>query len=319
MTYTVTTRGIRKSYGGHVVLDGVDLAVETGTVYALLGPNGAGKTTMVSILSTLTRPDGGNAMVAGHDLHGDPDGVRRSISLTGQYAAVDEVLTAEENLQMMARLLHLSRRQARSRTEELLTRFDLLAARDKRVKTFSGGMRRRLDLAISLISRPTLVFLDDPTTGLDPRSREQVWSTVRGLVADGTTIFLTTQYLEEADRLADQIAMLDHGRIVAEGTADELKSSLAGEVARLEFADDTTFAYAVASLGRPACDESGDRAVEVPTDGTAEHVRELLARLADAGAPVQRLSLHRPSLDDVFLSLTSQTATTLTTSKETVR
>ncbi|MGH3424154.1 MAG: ATP-binding cassette domain-containing protein [Nocardioidaceae bacterium] len=318
MTYTVTASGIRKAYGSHVVLDGVDLAVETGTVFALLGPNGAGKTTMVNILSTLVRPDAGVAVIAGHDLLTDGGGVRRSIGLTGQYAAVDEVLTAEENLIMMGRLLHLSRPQARRRTEELLAEFDLTDARDRRVKVLSGGMRRRVDLAISLINRPSLVFLDEPTTGLDPRSREQVWTTVRGLVAGGTTIFLTTQYLEEADRLADRIAMLDDGRIVAQGSADELKSSLAGEVARFEFADGTAFEHAVDSLGSHVHAEEPDRlTVEVPTDGTAEQIRVLLSRFEQEGAPVHKMSLHRPSLDDVFLSLTDRTHAV--GQKETVR
>ncbi len=217
MTYTVTATGLRKAYGDHVVLGDIDLAVTKGSVFSLLGPNGAGKTTLVRILATLLAPDAGTATVAGHDLVTDPLGVRKVISLTGQYAAVDEVLTAEENLHMMAQLRHLPRKAARQRVEDLLVEFDLVEARSRRVGTFSGGMTRRLDLAISMIERPELLFLDEPTTGLDPRSREQVWGTVRRLVDDGVTILLTTQYLEEADQLADRIAVLDGGSIVAEG------------------------------------------------------------------------------------------------------
>ncbi|WP_024792893.1 ATP-binding cassette domain-containing protein [Tomitella biformata] len=306
MTYAIRATGIRKAYGDRVVLDGVDLTVETGTIFALLGPNGAGKTTMVNILATLARPDAGQATVAGHELLADPVGVRRSISLTGQYAAVDELLTAEENLVMMARLHRYPRAKARARAAELLVEFDLAEHAGRRVKAFSGGLRRRLDLAVSLVNRPTLVFLDEPTTGLDPRSREQVWATARGLVAAGTTVFLTTQYLEEADRLADRIAMLDGGRIVVEGTADELKSSLAGEIVRLEFDASATFERARRVLGARvsgAPDESR-RTLEVATDGTAERVRVLLADLSAAGAAAASISLHRPSLDDVFLALT---------------
>ena len=229
MTYTVKAEGICKAFGGTQVLDGVDLAVETGTVLALLGPNGAGKSTLVRILATLVKPDAGTAVVNGHDLRADPVGVRRSISLTGQYAAVDEVLTGWENLLMMGRLQHLPRAAARQRAEELLAAFDLTDAAGKRVKVYSGGMRRRLDLAVSMITRPPLLFLDEPTTGLDPRSRKQLWDVVRGLTAQGVTILLTTQYLEEADQLADVVAVLHHGRIVAQGTPAELKSGAASE------------------------------------------------------------------------------------------
>jgi ABC-2 type transport system ATP-binding protein len=234
MPYTIDAVGIRKCFRGHRVLDGVDLAVETGSIFALLGPNGAGKTTLVRILATLLRPDAGTATVAGHDLLADPLGVRRSISLTGQYAAVDEVLTGEENLQMMAWLLHLGPRAARARSGELLDSLGLAEAGRRRVKTYSGGMRRRLDLAMSLVVRPRLLFLDEPTTGLDPRSRRQLWDMVRGLTGEGVTVLLTTQYLEEADQLADKIAMLDHGRIVAQGTAAELKASFGGHRSSLE-------------------------------------------------------------------------------------
>jgi ABC-2 type transport system ATP-binding protein len=304
MSYTVKATGIRKSFGGKVVLDGVDLAVAAGSIHALLGPNGAGKTTLVRILATLIRPDAGTATVAGHDLLADPLGVRRSISLTGQYAAVDDVLTGAENLRMMARLLRLSPAAARARSAELLAEFDLFDACDRRVKTYSGGMRRRLDLAVSMIARPTLLFLDEPTTGLDPRGREQLWGTVRGLANEGVTVLLTTQYLEEADRLADMIALLDHGRIVARGTADELKSSLGGEVVRFKFADEACYRRALGSVTALRADERL-RTVEVGTDGSAASVRELLGLLEAAGAPASRVSVDRPSLDDVFLSLTA--------------
>jgi ABC-2 type transport system ATP-binding protein len=231
MTYTVKAEGIRKSFGSgktaKVVLDGVDLTVETGSIFALLGPNGAGKTTLVGILATLIRPDAGAATVAGRDLLADPVGVRRSISLTGQYAAVDDMLTGEENLRMMARLRHLPRREARDRAARLLSQFDLADAGRRLVKTYSGGMRRRLDLAaISLITRPELLFLDEPTTGLDPRSRDQLWTAVKDMAAEGVTVLLTTQYLAEAEQLADNIVMLHEGRIVAEGTAGQLKSAV---------------------------------------------------------------------------------------------
>ena len=307
MTYTVVADGVCKSYGGHVVLDRVDLAVETGTVLALLGPNGAGKTTMVRILATLVSADDGTATVAGHDLHSEPVEVRRSISLTGQHVAVDDVLTGRENLEMMARLLHLSRRGARERAAELLSDFDLAGVADRRAGTYSGGMRRRLDLAISMISRPVLLFLDEPTTGLDPRSRERLWGTVRGLVADGVTVLLTTQYLEEADQLADTVALLDGGRVVARGTPDELKAGVAGEVVRLQFADAEGYLRARAGL---RCVRSDDRLrlVEVATDGSAADVRRILERLDADAAPAMRVSTHRPTLDDVFLSLTTQGA-----------
>ncbi|HEY6495984.1 MAG TPA: ATP-binding cassette domain-containing protein [Trebonia sp.] len=226
MSYTVEAVGLRKAFGAKNVLDGVDLAVPTGQIVALLGPNGAGKTTLIRILATLLRPDAGTAVVVGHDLLADPLGVRRAISLTGQYAAVDDMLTGEENLCMMARLRHLTPRAARDRAARLLAEFDLDDARRRLVKTYSGGMRRRLDLAASLIARPELLFLDEPTTGLDPRSRDQLWFAVRELAADGVTVLLTTQYLAEAETLADRIAVLDRGRIVAEGTAAELKSAV---------------------------------------------------------------------------------------------
>jgi ABC-2 type transport system ATP-binding protein len=304
MTYTVTASGVRKAFGRDVVLDGVDLRVETATVFALLGPNGAGKTTMVRILAGLVRPDAGSVVVAGHDLHDDPRAVRGSISLTGQFAAVDEVLTGRENLEMMAALRRLDRRAARRRAVELLVEFDLEAAADRRVSTYSGGMARRLDLAISMITPPAVLFLDEPTTGLDPHSRERLWGAVRGLRDAGTTILLTTQYLDEADQLADRVAVLDRGRIVAEGTAAELKGSLSAEMLRLEFADDASFDAALAEL-EPVRSDPRLRAVEVPADGSPRHLVSLLDQLDRLGCAPRRVTTRQPSLDDVFMSLTS--------------
>jgi ABC-2 type transport system ATP-binding protein len=302
MAYTVGASGITKSFDGQLVLDRVDLAIERHSIFALLGPNGAGKTTMVRILATLVRPDAGSATIAGHDLLADPIGVRRSVSLTGQFAAVDDILTGSENLVMMAQLRHLPKRAVRQRVNELLSAFDLLHARDRRVANYSGGMRRRLDLAMSLIEQPDLLFLDEPTTGLDPRSREQLWASVRRLVDEGVTILLTTQYLEEADQLADTVAMLDHGRIVALGSPDALKASLGAEVLRLEFPDVESCARAAAHI-RVECDARRE-VLEVATDGSAAQVLATLGRLADCGTPATRMSVRRPKLDDVFLSLT---------------
>jgi ABC-2 type transport system ATP-binding protein len=307
MTYTVDAIGLGKSYGPHRVLDNVSLSIDAGSVFALLGPNGAGKTTLVGILATLVRPDSGTATIAGHDLRTDPLGVKRSISLTGQNAAVDDVLTGFENLEMMAQLRHLPRRAARDRARELLAEFELVDARDRRVSTYSGGMKRRLDLAIGMIERPQLMFLDEPTTGLDPRSREQLWSTVAGIVADGVTILLTTQYLEEADQLADSVALLDHGRIVARGTPDELKAGLGGAVVRLQFADPRSYAAAFARLDATATATAADQrlhTIDVSTDGSADQIGTLLRRLEPTGAAAVTVSIRRPSLDDVFRTLT---------------
>jgi ABC-2 type transport system ATP-binding protein len=303
MKYTVQTTGLTKSFGNHRALEGVDLSIKGGSVLALLGPNGAGKTTMVRILATLVRPDAGAASVAGHDLLTDSIGVKRAISLTGQYTAVDDLLSGQENLQMMARLRHLPRRDAKARTDELLSIFDLEDARHRRVATYSGGMRRRLDLAISVIVRPQLLFLDEPTTGLDPRGREQLFATARRLVDEGVTILLTTQYLEEADELADRIAMLDRGRVVAQGSASQLKASLGSEVVRLEFDDVRPFRCAADLLHDARVDEL-QRTLEVDTDGTVVHVHDLLSRLVAAGGRAERISIRRPSLDDVFLTVT---------------
>jgi ABC-2 type transport system ATP-binding protein len=308
MTYTIDATGIGKSFGDQQVLVDVDLAVRSGTVFALLGPNGAGKTTMIRILATLVRPDAGSASVAGHDVLADPVAVKRSISLTGQYAAIDEVLSGRENLEMMARLLHLPRRSVRERAAELLAEFDLVEAADRRAGSYSGGMRRRLDLAVSMIRRPQLLFLDEPTTGLDPRSREQLWAAVRRFVDQGVTVLLTTQYLEEADQLADEIAMLDRGRIAARGTPDDLKASLGGEVVRLQFADEACYRAALSCL-RPDRVDDPLLSIDVATDGSASQVLSMLERLVERGAPASRVSTFRPSLDDVFLTLTAESRT----------
>jgi ABC-2 type transport system ATP-binding protein len=301
MAYTIEAEGLRKSYGQVEVLKGLDLRVERGTVFALLGPNGAGKTTTVRILSTLAKADGGRAAVCGHDVAAAPARVRSTISLTGQYAAVDEMLTGRENLLLMGRLRHLRRRAARRRTGDLLERFDLAAAADRRVSTYSGGMRRRLDLAMSLVSDPPVLFLDEPTTGLDPRSRRDVWDAVTGLTASGVTVLLTTQYLEEADRLADRIAVLDDGRVVAEGTAQELKARVGSETVELFFDEvDALGEAAVALDGAPVDLER--LSVRVATDGSAASVRELLDRIDG----VARIDIHRPTLDDAFFTLTER-------------
>jgi ABC-2 type transport system ATP-binding protein len=298
MAYTIEIDELTKSFGEVRVLAGLDLAVEEGSVFALLGPNGAGKTTTVRILSTLLKADSGAVRVAGFDVARDPDEVRRALSLTGQYAAVDEVLTARENLSLMARLRHLPRAERRRRTGELIERFGLAEAADRRVGSFSGGMKRRLDLAMSLVSQPKVVVLDEPSTGLDPRSRRDVWDAVSELARGGATVLLTTQYLEEADVLADRIAVIDHGRVVAEGSADELKARFGSETVELFFED-------LAALEAARVDgvaEPERLCLRVPSDGSAEGVRRLL----DEVDGVQRIALHRPSLDDVFLSLTER-------------
>ena len=293
MTADIVLRGVSKSFGATEVLKGLDLRVEGGTVFALLGPNGAGKTTIINILSTLVAPDAGTASVAGFDTVRDRDAVKQTISLTGQSAAVDELLTGEENLRMMGRLSGLSRSASAARATELLTRFELVEAASKRVKTYSGGMRRRLDLGISLLLTPPVVFLDEPTTGLDTRSRQELWDVIRSLAANGTTVFLTTQYLEEADQLADRIAVLDHGSIVAEGTPAELKARVGGEVLAVHA-------------------PNGDVAREIPTDGTVAGLRAALSTVDDAAA----VSLRSPSLDDAFLALTGRPTTTTTIEEE---
>jgi ABC-2 type transport system ATP-binding protein len=296
---------LRKSFGDKLVLDGIDLDVPEGTVFALLGPNGAGKTTTVQILSTLIGADGGEVRVAGHDVVRDPDSVRAAIGVTGQFSAVDKLLTGEENLILMADLRHLDRREGRRRTAELLDRFDLVEAARKPAATYSGGMQRRLDLAMGLVGDPRIVFLDEPTAGLDPRSRRTMWQIIRELVAGGVTIFLTTQYLEEADELADRIALLDHGRLVAEGTADELKRRIPGGHIRLRFTYPDGLEAAAGMLGEALRDDEA-LTLQVPSDGSVKSLRALLDRLDGAAIDVAELSIHTPDLDDVFLTLTGQ-------------
>jgi ABC-2 type transport system ATP-binding protein len=301
----LSATGLRKSYGEKVVLDGIDLSVPEGTIFSLLGPNGAGKTTTVQILSTLIAASGGEARVAGHDVAREPDAVRAAIGVTGQFSAVDNLLTAEENLILMADLHHLGRKEGRQRAASLLREFDLADVAAKTAATFSGGMRRRLDLAMTLVGRPRVIFLDEPTTGLDPRSRRTMWEIIRSLVADGVTIFLTTQYLDEADQLADRIAVLDHGRLVAEGTAEELKRLVPGGHIRLRFGDAAGLDAAARTFGEVARDDEAFT-LRVPSDGGVASLRELLRRLdADAIEPTE-LSVHTPDLDDVFLALTGQ-------------
>jgi ABC-2 type transport system ATP-binding protein len=297
--------GLRKSYGDTLALDGIDLEVAEGTIFALLGPNGAGKTTAVQILSSLVSPDGGEVRVAGHDLAREPDAVRSAIGVTGQFSAVDKLLTGEENLLLMADLYHLDRREGRRRTADLLERFDLVEAAKKTPATYSGGMLRRLDLAMTLVGDPRIIFLDEPTAGLDPRSRRTTWEIVRGLVAGGATILLTTQYLEEADQLADRIALLDQGKLVAEGTAEELKRRIPGGHVRLQFTDADGLEAAARTLGEVVRDDEA-LSLQVPSDGSVDSLRALIDRLDEARIKVESLSVHTPDLDDVFLALTGQ-------------
>ncbi|MCP9945135.1 ATP-binding cassette domain-containing protein [Streptomyces somaliensis] len=315
----VSAVGLRKSYGGRTVLNGIDLYIPAGTVFALLGPNGAGKTTTVRILSTLVTADGGRAQVAGHDVAASPDGVRAAIGVTGQFSAVDGLITGEENMLLMADLHHLPRREGRRTAAELLERFGLVDAANKPAATYSGGMRRRLDIAMTLVGAPRIIFLDEPTTGLDPRSRRDMWRIIRELVADGVTVLLTTQYLEEADQLADRIAVLDGGRIAAEGTAAELKRLVPGGHVRLRFSDPSAHRGAALALcGTALPDPSGptragdapaDEALtlRVPGDGSPRELRSILDRLDSAGVEADELTVHTPDLDDVFFALTGGT------------
>jgi ABC-2 type transport system ATP-binding protein len=299
----VHVTGLRKSFGDNTVLDAIDLDIGYGTTFSLLGPNGAGKTTTVQILTTLLRADAGDVQVGGYDLTRQPHAVRAAIGVTGQFSAVDNLLTGEENLMLMADLHHLDRHEGRRRSAELLDQFDLADAARQMVATYSGGMRRRLDLAMTLIGRPRVIFLDEPTAGLDPRSRRTMWQIIRDLVAEGVTIFLTTQYLEEADQLADRVAVLDHGRLVAEGTPDELKNRIPGGHARLQFRDVADLEGAATVLGGTWRDHE-TLILQVPTDGTPRSLMALLDGLDHHLIGVERVTVHAPDLDDVFLALT---------------
>jgi ABC-2 type transport system ATP-binding protein len=299
----IVAQDVCKSFGEHLVLDKVSLTVEEGTILALLGPNGAGKTTMVRVLSTLILADSGSMRIAGHDVVADPDGVRAVIGVTGQFSAVDNLLTGGENLQLMADLRHLGREAGRRRVAELLEQFDLTDAAHKLLSTYSGGMRRRLDLAMTLVDQPLVIFLDEPTTGLDPRSRRTMWQIIRELATAGVTILLTTQNLDEADELADQIAVLDQGRIVAEGTPAELKSRIPGAHVRLYFADLHQF-HSAAELIPAAGPDQDQLVLQVPANDSVDSLRELLDDLHSARIQVERLSIHTPDLDDVFLAVT---------------
>ncbi|HVW19522.1 MAG TPA: ATP-binding cassette domain-containing protein [Solirubrobacteraceae bacterium] len=305
----IVMAGVRKSFGETAVLDGVDLSVAEGSVLALLGPNGAGKTTIVRILSTLLPADAGEARVAGRDARADPEGVRAAIGVTGQFSAVDDLLTGEENLRLIADLKHLGRRAGTARVAELLERFDLVDAAGRPASTYSGGMRRRLDLAMTLVAEPRVIFLDEPTTGLDPRSRRTMWEAIRELVAAGVTILLTTQYLDEADHLADRIAVLDRGRIVAEGDTEELKRRLPGGHVELEFA--TVDGLRAAAELLDVVSAADDRLMlQVPSEGSVPSLRQLLEQLDDARIEVEHLSIHTPDLDDVFFAVTGRASET---------
>lgn len=299
----IAATGLRKSFGDTTVLDGIDLNVAAGSIFSLLGPNGAGKTTTVQILSTLIAADEGECRVAGYDLAHDADAVRTAIGVTGQNSAVDDVLTGTENLILLGDLAHLGKRECRRRATELITRFGLVDAADRRVSTYSGGMRRRLDIAMSLIGDPRIIFLDEPTTGLDPRSRRNMWHVIRELADAGVTIFLTTQYLEEADQLADHIAVLDGGRIVAEGTSGELKRLVPGGHIELRFADSDGLDAAAQTLGVGKRDNDA-LSLQVPSDGSVGALKALLARFDDESIAIEDLSIHSPDLDDVFFALT---------------
>jgi ABC-2 type transport system ATP-binding protein len=304
----IAASGLRKAFKDKTVLDGIDLDVRAGTVFSLLGPNGAGKTTTVNVLTTLMKADAGTVRVAGHDVAAETKAVRAAIGVTGQFAAVDELLTGQENLQLMADLKHLGSAEAGRLVRDLLERFDLTESAQKPVGTYSGGMRRKLDLAMTLVGKPQIIFLDEPTTGLDPRSRRTMWGIIRELIAEGVTIFLTTQYLEEADQLADRIAVLDHGRLVAQGTPGELKRQVPGSHVRLRFADVAELDEAARVLTGSTRDDE-DLTLRIPSDGGAKSLRDLLNRLDEHSIDVEEFSVHTPDLDDVFLALTGHAST----------
>ncbi|CAM5551871.1 ATP-binding cassette domain-containing protein [Streptomyces canus] len=315
----IAANGLRKAYGDKTVLDGIDIQVPAGTIFSLLGPNGAGKTTAVKILSTLISadPGTGDIRIGGHDLAADPQGVRAAIGVTGQFSAVDGLITGEENMLLMADLHHLPKAEGRRVAAELLERFDLTEAAKKPASTYSGGMKRRLDIAMTLVGDPRIIFLDEPTTGLDPRSRHTMWQIIRELVADGVTVFLTTQYLEEADELADRIAVLNDGRIAAEGTADELKRLVPGGHVRLRFTDPDAYRSAASAL-REATRDDESLALQLPSGGSQSELRAILDRLDAAGIEADELTVHTPDLDDVFFALTGGADVT-DQPKETVR
>ncbi|MFI6729236.1 ATP-binding cassette domain-containing protein [Streptomyces sp. R-74717] len=312
----IAAHGLRKSYGDKTVLDGIDLTVPEGTVFALLGPNGAGKTTAVKILSTLVSADAGDLHVGGHDLAAEPQAVRAAIGVTGQFSAVDGLITGEENMLLMADLHHLSRSEGRRVAAELLERFDLVEAAKKPASTYSGGMKRRLDIAMTLVGNPRIIFLDEPTTGLDPRSRHTMWGIIRELVTDGVTVFLTTQYLDEADELADRIAVLNNGKTAAEGTAEELKRLIPGGHVRLRFTDPAAYQNAAGTLDEATRNDEA-LSLQIPSDGSQRELRSILDWLDSAGIEADELTVHTPDLDDVFFALTATTVPTQP--KETVR
>ncbi|MDQ7904782.1 ATP-binding cassette domain-containing protein [Phytohabitans sp. ZYX-F-186] len=309
--FAITASDLRKAYKDKVVLDGIDLNVRAGTVFSLLGPNGAGKTTTVNVLTTLSKADGGTIHVAGYDVATEAKAVRAAIGVTGQFAAVDELLTGQENLQLMVDLNQLSAGAGKRMVAELLERFELVDSAQKPASTYSGGMRRKLDLAMTLVGNPRIIFLDEPTTGLDPRSRRTMWSIIRELVAGGVTIFLTTQYLDEADQLADRIAVLDQGRLVAEGTPDELKRQIPGTHVRLRFSTAEELDAAARILPDSTRDDEA-LTLRVPSDGGTKAVRALLDRLGEYSLDAEGFSVHTPDLDDVFLALTGHTTKALT-------
>ncbi|MFI9507466.1 ATP-binding cassette domain-containing protein [Nocardia sp. NPDC052566] len=304
----ITVTGLRKAYGDKTVLDGIDFSIEAGSIFSLLGPNGAGKTTTVNVLTTLLTADGGTARVAGHDLATEPEAVRAAIGVTGQFAAVDDLLTGAENLELMADIHRLRGAERKRVVGGLLERFGLVESAHKRAATYSGGMRRKLDLAMTLVTKPQIVFLDEPTTGLDPRSRRSLWEIVRELTSDGVTIFLTTQYLEEADQLADRIAVLDQGRIVAEGTAADLKRQIPGSHIRLRF-DHVADLAAAAEVVPGGTRDDEALTLRVPGDGDTKFLRGLLNRLDEYSVEAAEVSVHTPDLDDVFLALTGHATT----------